>query len=98
MSWQKNQSTMSWQLSPTSKAIGSKETTIKVQVTSSGNDCIVSDPIPSDSWIRPTVIYNKGNKWTVSIFVSANTTPSPRVGTVQIGNEVFTVNQRGTSK
>jgi hypothetical protein len=85
-------------LKPTSKAIGSKETTIKVQVTSSGNDCIVSDPIPSDSWIKPTLIYSKGNKWTVSIPVSANTTTSPRVGTVQIGEEVFTVNQKGASK
>jgi immune inhibitor A len=82
---------------PASKTINSKATTINLQVTTSGNDCIVSDPVASDSWIRPTLVYSKGNKWTVSIVVSANTSTSPRTGTVQIGKDLFTIAQKGAS-
>lgn len=57
------------------------------------------NPIFNSPWISPPIVFPRGlvGPATVQFWVSANPTANPRIGTISVGSQTFTVNQDGLS-
>ncbi len=91
--------TCTYKISRASKTFAKRggKANVRVRATGSsscsGPSVAVSDP----SWITATVSFFEKDKGSVSVTVSANNTTSSRTGFVAIGNQVFSISQRGGS-
>ncbi len=86
----------SYTISPAGKSFTHKKGSVNIRVTAKGaKSCSRPDVVRSDTWFEANLVSFSKNRGTVKIAAPANTTTSPRSGTLSIGDKTFQVTQAG---